>query len=301
LGTIRNISVGYGDTTFNCPYCIAVDWINNKIYVANTYSNTVSVIDGNNDTVKTIPVCFDPTFMLDMGWEIYVACTDAVYVIDTSNESVENHIHLPTEHLSTSLVVDNWPMYIYEDRSSEELYVLWHGFSRHGWVGPLGPAASVAFRLPENLPSLANGTAKQIPITSALQHLVPQLPDFQDGPPPTDIATPNYLPGVVRNGDERYILNRDNGTVSVSYMQCVRNSTAQAVNSLYGTVNSLNGFPGRTVPPCTSPFNVHKNIVVGQNPVPIASNDVTRILYISQVSYNSTLLLTSFKLLIRRK
>ena len=37
-----------------------------KIYVANTQGASVSVIDGNNDTVKkTIPVGSDPTFILD--------------------------------------------------------------------------------------------------------------------------------------------------------------------------------------------------------------------------------------------
>ena len=56
-----------------------------KIYVANTLSNSVSVIDGNSDTVKkTISVGTDPTFILvsDNNQEVYAVCDDAVYVID---------------------------------------------------------------------------------------------------------------------------------------------------------------------------------------------------------------------------
>ena len=58
----ENIPVGFGESY---PSCIAGDWKDNKIYVANTLSDTVSVIDGNSDTVKkTIPVGRSPTFVL---------------------------------------------------------------------------------------------------------------------------------------------------------------------------------------------------------------------------------------------
>jgi YVTN family beta-propeller protein len=50
-GTIKNIPVGEG-ATYCSPYCMGVDPADNKIYVANALSDTVSVINGNNDTVK---------------------------------------------------------------------------------------------------------------------------------------------------------------------------------------------------------------------------------------------------------
>jgi YVTN family beta-propeller protein len=57
----KEYSVG-GGFSRSCPYCIGVDLRNNKIYVANGYSDTVSVIDGNSDTVKkTIRVGSNPT------------------------------------------------------------------------------------------------------------------------------------------------------------------------------------------------------------------------------------------------
>ena len=61
-GTVTTIPVG--NTGKSCPYCLGVDSVNNKIYVANPGSDTVSVIDGNSDTViVTIPVGHHPTFL----------------------------------------------------------------------------------------------------------------------------------------------------------------------------------------------------------------------------------------------
>lgn len=55
-GTVKNIHVGGYSTLYRIPRqdptaVIAIDNSDNKIYVANAVSNTVSVIDGDNDTV----------------------------------------------------------------------------------------------------------------------------------------------------------------------------------------------------------------------------------------------------------
>lgn len=94
-----------------------MDSTNNKIYVANGRSDTVSVIDGGSDTVeKTIPVGSNPTFVLitrnttreGLGecCKIYVANSNstAVSVIyGNDTEKRINNIYRPTFILSNGL------------------------------------------------------------------------------------------------------------------------------------------------------------------------------------------------------
>jgi YVTN family beta-propeller protein len=113
--------LGFESSGVVCRYCIGVDSRNNKIYVANDYSDTVSVIDGNSDTVeKTIQVGHNPTFILVTTYpmitgngalgpccKIYVANTDdnAVSVIDGHSGTVEKTIpvgYYPTFILGNS-------------------------------------------------------------------------------------------------------------------------------------------------------------------------------------------------------
>jgi len=118
-GTVKNIHVGFGESVKNIPVgfgescysCIGGDWKDNKIYVANALSDTVSVIDVNSDTVKkTIPVGRNPTFVLapypnkieptpfpagvERCCKIYVANTqnDTVSVIDVNSDTVKKTI-----------------------------------------------------------------------------------------------------------------------------------------------------------------------------------------------------------------
>ena len=103
-GIVKTIPVGLG-YEHSCPYCIGVDSRDNKIYVANGASSTVSVIDGKSDTVKKdTPVGNWPTFILvtryPSGFEscckVYVANTygDTVSLIDSNNDTVKNTIRV---------------------------------------------------------------------------------------------------------------------------------------------------------------------------------------------------------------
>ena len=310
-GTVKNIPVGSGSVCFR--NCITVDQLNNKIYVANTFSDTVSVIDGNSDTVKknipvgdrptfilvsryqgvglgkvgllppeykiyvantfsntvsvidgssdtvkkNITVGLNPSFILDALSYYYVACYDAVYVINPSDDTVKKNITLPgLGHLAATAFPSS-PMYM--DLDHDELYVLWG--QKAPVLGVPGPVRDVdaAYRieLPKNDPT--NGTVKQIPFTSALQHVFPGLES-----PPHYLLGEDYLPGMVQDVHlgKKYILNRAlyNGTVSVD-----------CTGGLF-----LGGYQWYHKY-CSS---YQKHIVVGQDPGPIAINDMTFIVYV---------------------
>jgi YVTN family beta-propeller protein len=96
----------------------------NKIYVANAGSGSVSVIDGNNDTVKKeIPVGRGPDFIVEdydykhFTTKIYVANDDSssVSVIDGNNDTVKKEIsfpgynsYLPMDVASNKIYVAKW-------------------------------------------------------------------------------------------------------------------------------------------------------------------------------------------------
>jgi YVTN family beta-propeller protein len=95
---VKNIRVGAS------PGYIAVDSSHNKIYVANQDSNTVSVIDGNNDTqTKQISVGETPRYIQVFKGKIYVANlnSNTVSVIYASNDTKGHDI-----------VVGNGPIYM---------------------------------------------------------------------------------------------------------------------------------------------------------------------------------------------
>ena len=74
-----------------------VDSDHNKIYVANSDSNTASVIDGNNDTeIRQINVGKSPEYMVLLTSKIYVANlrSDTVSVINAANYKERNDIPL---------------------------------------------------------------------------------------------------------------------------------------------------------------------------------------------------------------
>ncbi len=73
-GEVKNVRIGnpYNNTSFSYFHdrdclgqdCIKVDERNNMIYVANPQDNRVFVIDGTNDTVKSVLVGSHPDFIL---------------------------------------------------------------------------------------------------------------------------------------------------------------------------------------------------------------------------------------------
>jgi YVTN family beta-propeller protein len=107
------IAVGYS------PTYMAVDPLRDKIYVANTASNTVSVIDTSTDKKEPhdITVGKGPTYMAEGGnGKIYVANTasNTVSVIDTSTNKKEPH----------DITVGKGPGYIAVNHSTGMIYVV---------------------------------------------------------------------------------------------------------------------------------------------------------------------------------
>jgi YVTN family beta-propeller protein len=308
LGTVKTIPVGLGYGDFSCPYCIGLDSRDNKIYVANALSDTVSAIDGNSDTVKkTIQVGKLPTFILVTPYprisglaaccKIYVANarSDTVSVIDGNSDTVKTTIQvgkLPTFILSdnetyvagsdTVSVIDhteklNKTIYLpppslvfpyssmyFEPRSSRLMGM----YMNNGGIYLLDNDTGNAYHI--KLPIVGNGTVQVINWSRALLYgfLYYSL-------------SPNYrfLPGVVQDtlfqnfSKKIYIVNRDNGTVSMI-----------GHTPTYCSDIPFTGFPPNYVmgnffghTPC---IPIQKHIIVGQHPGPLAINHNTHIIYI---------------------
>lgn len=84
-GSIGNVAAGTN------PFVVAVNPISNKIYVANNGSNTVTVIDGTNNSTATIASGSNPWALAvnPLTNKIYVANSGSnnVTVIDGTNNS----------------------------------------------------------------------------------------------------------------------------------------------------------------------------------------------------------------------
>jgi len=95
--SIKTIPVG---TT---PIYLAVNQMTNRVYVSNLLSHTVSVIDGATNTVAaTVPVGTDPSFIdVDANTNmVYVSNINSVSVIDGHNNTVVTTITDVSSHLA---------------------------------------------------------------------------------------------------------------------------------------------------------------------------------------------------------
>jgi len=158
-----------------------------KIYVANTISDTVSVIDGNSDTVqKTVPVGRYPTFIYTTSNQTYVASGDSVSVIDHT-DTLSKMIPLPAYDQTLPLLnaiayyTYHGPLAMYVNET--EIYVLDYNTKN-------------AYRI------AGNGTVMPINWTSSYLNYT-----F----PPGVVRDP-LIPGIL---EKIYRLNRDNGAVSI--------------------------------------------------------------------------------------
>jgi YVTN family beta-propeller protein len=94
------------------PFDISVDQINNRVYVVNTQSNTVSVIDGKtNKVVSTIPVQLHPIGLVVDAFDgaIYVTneASNTTSVIDGKTNKVVSTIPVGRNPELIGLYSDN--------------------------------------------------------------------------------------------------------------------------------------------------------------------------------------------------
>ena len=123
------VGAGYGG---DCPYCIAVDNMHNKI--------------GNSDTVKkTIQVGRNPTYVLVsfLSSQTYVASDDTLSVINSTTDTVKENITLPFYYNESDIRHIN-AMYINTSHSPSLIVI----------SGNTQNAASIKF------PIFQNGTAE---------------------------------------------------------------------------------------------------------------------------------------------
>jgi len=218
-----------------------------KIYVANSNDGTVSVIDGNNDSVKNIVytnVVF-PTFILRDKFEkkTYVAGCIGVSAIGDYTDTRNYTIHVPPGFLPCTTgerrISHQSPVVMYENHS--EIYVL--GINNN----------NNSYRV-----DVHNGTVKHIPFTLANVYNGTLLYAFLDYRNDYPYNSPTAVQDTLfPSSTKKIYIRNDNGTVSV-----VGQSTGCFTH--HG--------------PCIS--NRKHIVVVGQHPGPIAINDYTHIVYI---------------------
>lgn len=105
---------------------IQINGETNKIYVANEFSNSISVIDGASGKSKSVHVGADPRSIAidDLLGKIYVANTfgDTVSVIDGYNDSKIKDIHLGKEPFDlvvhTNITLGNYKIYVANVRNN---------------------------------------------------------------------------------------------------------------------------------------------------------------------------------------
>src|SRR5438876_8321881 len=136
------------------PYAVAVNPVTNKIYVANTGSDSVSVIDGNTNTVtSTIPVGYPPecitvnpiTNMIYVC-EAYGDIYKKVSVISGSTDAVVGMMTLPNGGGATGVAVNPdtnliyvsdaaSAVYVFNSTTDALLYTIPFGFRERPWSG----------------------------------------------------------------------------------------------------------------------------------------------------------------------
>jgi YVTN family beta-propeller protein len=239
-----------------------------KIYVANTFNDTVSVIDGNTDTVKkTIPVGNCPSFILSGHFGTYVANEDTVSVIDGNTDTVKKTMTLFQPRLYMSCPVDPEPMVMYINDSEFKpapttLGPMYNYSETPTTNSTLMVLPGPGLYMNASRVQLSNGFVKQISLTLANQHTL-EYGFLLNSEPPISLGWGDFLwtilsyykYGLQNIPTKIYALNPYNGTVSI-----------------FSICDEYDIRAGCTV--------IQKHIIIGQGPGLMAVNDQTGILYI---------------------
>ena len=210
------INGNFFNTNGNAPVWIAFDSSNGYIYVTNSGSNSVSVINGATDSVITsIPVGSEPygvTFDSSNGY---------IYVTNYGSNSV-SVINGATDGVVTSIPVGSEPAGITFDSSNGYIYVANYN---SGTISIISTEVGVNAEYPVTFTetSLPSGTAWYVNITGGASHSSTTSTITFNEPNGTYSYT-------VATGDKKYVPNPVSGTFTVNW----QNLTERIMFYLYG-------------------------------------------------------------------
>ncbi|MGA9154734.1 MAG: YncE family protein [Candidatus Nitrosopolaris sp.] len=205
------IAVGNGD--LGLTDSLVADPATNKIYVANSVSNTVSIIDSDSGNVTNIPVGIDPSVIAVSPREspsnkIYVAnaISNSVSVIDVYSDRVISTIPVGTAPASIALRV---PFFHPEKREiyvgnlySNSVSVINSSSDRVISTIPVGREPSAIADGPYNRIYVANSLSNTISVINSSSHRV--ISTIPVGEHPRAIAV---------DGNRIYVANKDSVSV----------------------------------------------------------------------------------------
>lgn len=232
------------------PVGIRMNPITNKIYVANQYSNTISVIDGSNDQViSTIKVESFP-YDLDVNPfnnRIYVTNrgSDSVSVIDGSTNAKLANISVGRSPVG--VVVNPSSNWVYVTNINSKSVSVIDGISNT--VVNTIPIAGIPYGVDVN------------PLTNRIY-----VSDFGDNIVVVIDGITNKVIGSIPAGDRPSGINVN-----------IRQNLLYVANYLSNTVSIVNG----------TNYKLIKNIPVGKSPVGLSMNPVTKKVYVSNIGDNS--------------
>ncbi len=232
------------------PVGIKMNPITNKIYVANQYSNTISVIDGSNDQIiSTIKV---ESFPYDLDINPF---NNRIYVTNRGSDSV-SVIDGSTNAKLANITVGRSPVGVVVNPSSNWIYV-----------------TNINSKSISVIDGISNTVVKTIPITG-IPYAVDVNPltnriyvsDFGDNVILVIDGSSNKVIGSIPVGDRPSGINVN-----------IRQNIVYVANYLSNTVSIVNA----------TNYKLIKNIPVGKSPVGISMNPVTKKIYVSNIGDNT--------------
>ena len=313
-GAVKNIRVGNSSQYMlegrsgSVPLPIAVDSFNNKIYVANPDSNTVSVIGGSDDTqITQIKVGTKPIFILLS----YFFNKLNIYVANTNNNTV-SVIDGNNYHHIIQITVGNRPMYMATGKNGK-IYVANSGNDSVSLITP--QTRQFHFSIPIKVgqyPTFIayNSKNNKIYVANSGNNTVSVI----DGDTDTKIGdiqvgvTPTYI--AFDNTNKIYVANSGNNTVSVidgdtdtkiGDIQVGKRPTNIALdntNKIYVTRWESNDtvyvIEGSHVGGGGGDKRESHDILVGSGPGPLAINYNKRLIYVGNILSNTVSVINGF-------
>ncbi len=256
-------NIGLGTSTL--PIAIAVNPVTHKVYTANYFGNSVSVIDGNTNTTQLISGIFQPAALAvdPVANKIYVLAEGSmiVVVIDGATNG--------TTQISFGQDVGETPAAIAVDPSKGVAYVLGvSGSSDNIWLIQDSTATSLPVSLPANF---GKGTLEgRIPfgLGIALNPLTDllYLVSANSGTANVFSEAPNVYP------TQSVPVGSDPGALAV-------NPVTNKIFVVDGAGDSVTVIDGASLATST--------VAVGKSPVSIAVNPVTNQVYVADHLSNS--------------
>jgi YVTN family beta-propeller protein len=252
------------------PVGLAYDPAYDYLFVANSGSNTVSVISGFNNTMfKTIPVGNTPEgITYDPGdYEIWVANSgsDNVSVIDANTTTLVGTVSLPADSSPEGLTYDSQTGFVYVTEQGYDQVALINASSQTyvGWLGAGEQGGAAVFDSVDHLVYVANENSNNVTVydqtNSTNAHSV------------ANISVPNQPSGLAYDPTTDQVFVSEFGGSQVAVIQPSNESVVGTVN-----VGSSPGGMSVDIPHSTLYVNNYVQGTTSIAPIPLGNSTPTQ-------------------------